>query len=183
MGLSVWGSFRTADLEAELNLETVTFQGQLSREADERKAEIDAIRTSFEESLARRGAFLERQLELYFEAAAIASKIATSSEGADEESAKRRFRELYWGELAVVEDAGVQNAMVEFGRILSKSDKSACLGEEQIAQRATEPTEAVVKVCLLRGALDLAHAARKSLEESWKVGLLDLPALRQPSAE
>ena len=157
MGLSVWGSIRTTDLQTEL--------------------------TSFEEGLARRGAFLERQLELYFEAAAITSKIATSGEGIDKEVAIRRFRELYWGELAVVEDAEVQDAMVEFGRILDKSAKSDCLRDQQIAQAATEPTESVIKVCLLLGALDLAHAARTSLEKSWNVGLVDLTPIREPSAD
>ena len=157
MGLSVWGSIRTTDLQADLDVQ--------------------------KERLARRGAFLERQLELYFEAAAITSKIATSSEGPDKELAKRRFRELYWGELAVVEDADVRGAMVEFGRILNKSKKSVCLPQEQTKQRAREPTEAVVKVCLLRGALDLAHAARDSLEDSWNVGLLPLTPVRQPSAD
>ena len=140
VGLSVWGTFRTTDLKAELNRETFKLQGQLDLEADDRRAEIETVKTNLEESLVRRGAFLERQLELYFEVAAVTGKIATASEGADKELAKRRFRELYWGELAVVEDFEVQRAMVEFELVLRRSDSSTCIRREQQVKSVTEPT-------------------------------------------
>src|SRR5262247_1912938 len=58
--------------------------------------------------------FLQRQQELYFEAATLASKLSTLDHGAEREAARKRFYQLYWGELSVVEDVLVEKAMVRF---------------------------------------------------------------------
>ena len=94
--------------------------------------------------------FLSRQLELYTDATRAAAKLATSSpDSEDFTDAAGRFWELYWGELAMVEDHQVEAAMVAMGRCL----QGDCSGCGKLAQ------------C----SLNLAHACRRSLAESWGV--------------
>ena len=92
--------------------------------------------------------FLERQLKLYTEATQSAATMATSSSKEEVASATQRFWSLFWGELALVEDKRVEAAMVQFGRALDEGKT----GNE------------------LRGvSLELAHACRDSLADSWGV--------------
>jgi len=93
--------------------------------------------------------FLERQLKLYTEATQLAAKIATSNHGVPERAkAEKRFWELYWGELALVEDGRVAKAMIDFGNCLT----SRCQPQK------------------LKGlSLSLAHECRESLAVSWGV--------------
>jgi hypothetical protein len=100
--------------------------------------------------------FLDLQLKLYQEATKTTAILATSSDATELASAERRFWQLYWGELAMVENGGiraqkggVEGAMVRFGDELRKQtrDQSA----------------------LQRLSLDLAHTCRDSLAESWGV--------------
>jgi hypothetical protein len=92
--------------------------------------------------------FLERQLRLYTEATQAAAALATSKDPAELDAANERFWSLYWGELALVEDARVEAAMVRFGQAL----KSGAGGSE-----------------LEQLSLALARACRDSLAESWGV--------------
>jgi hypothetical protein len=91
--------------------------------------------------------FLDRQLELYFEAVRTARTIATSGDPAAVAAATTRFFELYWGELALVEDEAVEGAMVAFSNAL---DRPAPADELKLF------------------SLALAHACRESLAQSWK---------------
>ena len=59
--------------------------------------------------------FLERQLRLYTEAAQVAARIATSRDQSATDEAVERFWQLYWGELALVENEAVEGAMKAFG--------------------------------------------------------------------
>ncbi len=63
-----------------------------------------------------------------------------------------RFRQLYLSELSVVEDRAIEVAMVRFGNALQ------ALHRDQRTQ-----------VGLQEASIDLAHALRKSIEESWRV--------------
>ncbi len=150
--IAVWGQVRVTETQAHLGAEAIT-----------RQTEIAALNTNLERRFQRRTPFLERQLTLYLEASASAAKIATLSDGSEREAAKQRFRELYWGELAVVEDPGVERAMVAFGTVLR-------------SEQANQPNSD----SLLRAALDLAHAARDSLKTSWDADLGTLQNLREP---
>lgn len=105
--------------------------------------------------LEARKPFLERQLALYTEATQNAAILATSSDPDAIEKARQRFWEIYWGELAMVEnggldskDGGVESAMVAFGQCLN----TGC------PQPELQPL-----------ALRLAHACRDSLAVSWGV--------------
>jgi hypothetical protein len=99
-----------------------------------------------------RAPFLERQLATYLEATRVASKLATNNRGSQIFVAnERRFWELYWGELSLVEDWHVESAMVAMGHCL-RGDCTRC-------------HQGTLEQCALR----LAHACRKSLGISWGV--------------
>ena len=100
--------------------------------------------------------FLERQLALYTEATQLASTIATTSNATKKERLLERFWSLYWGELALVEDAPVEGAMVRLG------DALRAKASEQEVRRL---------------ALKLAHACRNSLAKSWGVEAWQSPHL------
>ena len=103
--------------------------------------------------------FLERQLKLYIEASQVAAVIATTSINAARSKAVNRFWELYWGELALVENTEVQAAMVAFGGGLNNK---ASLGELQ------------------QLSLTLAHACRFSLDKSWGIHAWSQPDKAAP---
>jgi hypothetical protein len=101
-------------------------------------------------NLEARKQYLTRQLDLYTDATRAAAKIATSKPGSPEYTkALNRFWELYWGELSMVENTAVEGAMKRLGDCLR--DKG-CPGGD-----------------LPRCSLDLAHACRRSLADSWSV--------------
>lgn len=103
--------------------------------------------------------YLERQLKLYTEATQVASQIATSDDEGAVAKATTRFWELYWGELALVEDVGVEGAMKSFGdAILASKDKAM----------------------LKKSSLSLAHACRDSLSKSWGVTAWQRPRYQLP---
>jgi hypothetical protein len=106
--------------------------------------------------LEARKPFLDRQLTLYTEATQTAAILATSENPVELEKARRTFWELYWGNLAMVENGGlvrseenVEAAMVKFGACLSRH----CKQDPDLQQLA----------------LRLAHACRDSLAVSWDV--------------
>jgi hypothetical protein len=92
--------------------------------------------------------FLDRQLKLYTEATQIAATLVTSKNIDVLANANERFWSLYWGELSLVEDKRVEAAMVQFGRALEKGTTGQQLNVL---------------------SLQLAHACRDSLADSWGV--------------
>jgi hypothetical protein len=115
----------------------ITFVGTQRREAETRH-------------LQAREPFLRQQLALYSEATRVAARIA-NPDGEQTEVDRRRFWELYWGELALVEDRQVEAAMVQMGACVKADRCTACGGSLQTC------------------ALALAHACRSSLAASWGV--------------
>lgn len=91
--------------------------------------------------------FLETQLKLYSEATRVCARIASSA--SPDPDSVARFWELYWGELALVENREVETAMVDFGNAL-----------EYMAEDRSE---------LRHRALRLAAVCRASLARSWGV--------------
>ncbi len=101
-------------------------------------------------NLEARKQYLTRQLELYTEATRAAAKLATSHQDSREfAGAKQRFWELYWGDLSMVENDKVETAMKQMGDCLNGD----CWGCPDL------------KKC----SLNLAHACRRSLADSWGV--------------
>jgi hypothetical protein len=113
---------------------------QLARE------EAEARRTAETRRIEATRPYLDRQLALYTEATKVTSTIATSADKAEIEKATKRFKELYWGELGLVERGGVESAMVSFRKALD-----AKKGQNELASLA----------------LSLAHACRDELAASW----------------
>lgn len=102
--------------------------------------------------------YLERQLKLYTEATQVASQIATSTDQVAIAKATTRFWELYWGELALVEDGDVEFKMKAFGEALL----------EKIDQETLKSL-----------SLSLAHACRDSLSKSWGVSAWKRPVYQR----
>ena len=142
-----WGVFKYLDARER---EFVRHEFDQRKQAETRR--IEATRP-----------YLERQLKLCTEATQVASRIATAkygtSIGASDDSAsanKRdasvtedpvsRFWELYWGELALVEDERVERAMKKYGDAL-------------LENASPEKLQGL--------SLSLAHACRDSLAKSW----------------
>ncbi|WP_148714019.1 hypothetical protein [Chitinolyticbacter meiyuanensis] len=106
--------------------------------------------------------FLDRQLTLYSEATKVASQVATLGTTEAGKKARTRFWELYWGELALVENRTVEAAMKRMG------DALAAGASEQELQLAS---------------LAVARACRESLDKSWGVNAWAQPDEAAPSSE
>jgi hypothetical protein len=104
--------------------------------------------------------FLDKQAALYFETTAVVSRIATRDAETISPQDVERFWQLYWGELSMVEDFGVEQVMVLFGRSLHALQQKGT--HEVCAQKSTEIS------------LMLAHCIRESLGKSWGVKLGDV---------
>jgi hypothetical protein len=96
--------------------------------------------------------FLELRQKFYLEAVHAAAVLANPEiqAGADLDSARKRFRELYVAELSMVECPGVEAAMVHLAQTIDKD-----LTNFTPAQSA---------------AYDLAHKLRDTFVLSWEVG-------------
>jgi hypothetical protein len=108
----------------------------------QRKSELEA------RILEAKKPFLDRQFQLYTEATRTTAVLATTEDDDARRDAKKRFWELYWGELAMVENHDVEKAMEAFGAAL----------------RAGASAEV-----LARRSLAVAHACRVSLNSAWGI--------------
>jgi hypothetical protein len=113
-------------------------------------AELQNERTAETRRVEASRPFLEKQLNLYTEVAKTASILATSDDQLDIRLATSRFYQLYYGELALVERAKVITAMVAFKSSLDLYVKD---GKSRSDLGAL--------------ALNLVHACREELAESW----------------
>ena len=105
--------------------------------------------------------FLEKQLTLCFEAVTQVSTLATTTDLTKWQEAESRFLELYWGELAVVENQAVAGKMQDF--------KKALLS----AKETDLPINSLVGP-----SIRIAHECRALIKENWSV-----PSLIELSAE
>src|SRR5262245_60921241 len=94
--------------------------------------------------------FLQRQSELYFSATSAAAKLATLEKGSERDNARKQFYQLYWGDLSVVEDELVEQAMVRFHKTL-EAYEAGSVDESALQQKS----------------LELAHACRESMARGW----------------
>jgi hypothetical protein len=127
----------------------------------------------------RRKLYLEKQTDLYFDAVQAASTIATSPFLEKRIEAEGKFWQLYFGQLAVVEDVSfadttginktaVTSAMIEFGGcsdVLKLRDDD----EKKSIKSFRDSTMGSFNRCntsdLSQKALKLAHAIRTHMEE------------------
>jgi hypothetical protein len=130
------------------------WQDQSRRSLEQQR--LEAARNAETRRIESTRPFLERQLKLYTEATQIASAIATTKDSPERSKALQRFWQLYYGELALVENKEVEAAMVRLGRALQSGASAE----------------------LLRGlSLQLAHRCRESLDRSWGVQAWSSPDL------
>jgi len=114
---------------------------------------------------ANRKPFLEKQLDLCFQAVDAAGKLATETDPAEWEESRLHFWRLYWGPLSIVEDEAVERAMVEFGKRIP----------------ATAVGSLALPIKDLEGpSYDLAHACRDLVLKSWRI---DLPNVKGRRSE
>ena len=139
--------------------------------------------------------FLEKQLQYYIEASKVAAKLAVlplrapaNGNVAPEEAwdgANRRFWELHWGELVVVEDRPVGAAMAQFGakvRLVEtcRTRLDECLLELEACRARTAECAPQAETCRVRSeecvdaqaalksqSLDLSRKIRASIQNGW----------------
>ena len=137
--------------------------------------------------------FLEKQLQYYVEASKVAAQLtvlplrAPADAGPEGtwDAAKRRFWELHWGELVVVEDKAVGAAMATFGSQVGliescRTRLEECLVEleacrtrtaecipqaEAFRARSDECLDAQARLKSL--SLDLSRTIRTSIQGGW----------------
>lgn len=98
--------------------------------------------------------FFDKQFELVFETSQIVAALATLSDHELWKEKRLRFWQLYWGELAVVEDHRLELLMQDYGDLLTAiGDDFARRGDLKIP------------------ALDVARACRELLKDTWNLGL------------
>jgi hypothetical protein len=123
---------------------------QSNAEKDRVSAESEAAKHAESRRIEATKPFLDLQLKLYAEASQVTAKIATSEDAGEVTSATKRFWELYWGELALVENNEVATAMHDFSVEMAPPD-----------HKAIDP------VALRQASLKLAEKLRDSLAKSW----------------
>ena len=94
--------------------------------------------------------FWDKRLEYYLRASKAASSIAVSRSDDNSDAARRDFWQLFFGEMSVVEDESVKEAMQSFG------------GDLELAKAGGKPYSA-----LEQPAYRLSLACRESLRSSW----------------
>jgi hypothetical protein len=104
--------------------------------------------------------FLNKQLELSFQASETSARLATETDREKWKEAQGTFWRLYWGPLSIVEDPAVEAAMVRLGGLVPPP------GAE---------VPRLPMTVLQQPSLQLGHATRDLVLRSWNV---DLPALR-----
>ena len=109
---------------------------------------------------------LQRQLDIYTNAAKVTGDLAALPRGPDWDHARNRFWSLYWGELAMVESRDVATKMVDFGNTL-----------QALKSNLTESAWLEKQETLHGLSLAVAHAARDSLEREWKVTLPSISSI------
>jgi hypothetical protein len=112
---------------------------------------------------ANREPFLREQLKLVFEASETVAKLANVADPKLWQEARTRFWVLYWGPLGLVEDGVVARCMIKAGRIVP--------GPEQTALPPLPLTG------LQQTSIQLSHAARNLILDSWDVSLPPLQNL------
>ncbi len=108
--------------------------------------------------------FLQKQLEISFQASDAASRLATETDPSEWEKARAAFWRLYWGTLSIVEDPKVESAMVHLGKLVPEKP----VANPPLPMKALE-----------NPSYDLAIAIRGLILASWNVQLTPLEGARK----
>jgi len=129
------------------------YNAQQAAGAKQQQQAADKLASDREQALLK--PVWDKRLELYFTASETAATIALSKDKADRDKAESKFMQLYAGPLIIVEDTGVEDAMIMFRKCLTGQD--SC--DEAELQRRSQA---------------LASRARDSIGESFNIKLGDL---------
>ena len=121
------------------------------------QADVALVQLASNQAHERQRPFIEAQLKLYMEATETVAQIPTADVAARLVLVKR-FWQLYWGALALVEDDEVAGAMIAYGKAL----KAQPPNPDTLASRS----------------LGVAHACRNSLRRLWVPGLGTIQNMR-----
>jgi hypothetical protein len=152
-----------AALDKELAVQRAAVDEKLAQFRGQVDEKIAQEKISAEQRQANRRPFLQKQLELCFEATDAAARVATETNSAEWEKSRLTFWRLYWGTLSIVEDTAVEGAMVKLGEIIPKTSVK---------------TPVLPMVSVQGAAYELAHAARDLMGKSWDVNLPPLGGQR-----
>jgi hypothetical protein len=94
--------------------------------------------------------YWEEQNQTYKEAIEAASAIAVAASLEEVKSERKKFWQLYWGKMSLIETSAVEKAMVAFGSHLQSWEANK-----------EKPLE------IQNSAFVIAHCARKSLQKTW----------------
>ncbi len=106
---------------------------------------------------ARKIPFLQRQLELSFEASQTVAILATTTSPETWEKARERFWQLYYGPLAIIEDVAVKKTMIQCRAFVPETGLPASLPLTLLQQPS----------------LDLSHDIRRLLLKTWDIKSLE----------
>src|SRR5262249_1724903 len=141
--------------------------------SEQRKSSIDRRAEAEKEAEVRlfeaRKPFIAKQFELYVETAQVAGKLVSlvDSTAPDWDKFFRRYEQLYWTELSMVEDDGVKEAMQSFADLLRSVN--AWRSSSRPPQERSVPNEEIDD--LRQRSYRLARALRASVEKSWQIDL------------
>ena len=123
----------------------------------------DSQKRSYNAQFEARKPFLEKQMELCFQASESASILASSTDLEKWREAKETFWILYWGPLSIVESPlsgdkrTVEQQMVNFGNALKPLQDNPTLPLDVLEQ----------------ASLNLAHQCRDLIFDSWEINRKD----------
>lgn len=152
-GLWVVFTYLDHQRDQERAQRTLATQQQADAARQAAKQQEDVARQNSIREFEARKPFVQKQFDLYIETAAVVGRL-TTLDPKSEDWAKNsiRFWQLYWTELSLVEDRGVELGMVRFGEALTAYHRDP----------QTQPD-------LQQASLSLAHALRDSIRDSWRV--------------
>ena len=136
---------------------------------NQKHAHTDQIEQAQKENVTRlleaRKPFIDKQLALYVETSQVTGRLVSTEDysGADWQGQFRRFEELYWTELSMVENEGVKTAMQNFAL------KLRWINSHQSAAHHTDLED------LQQLSYQLAKALRSGIESTWYINL-SIPA-------
>ena len=126
------------------------------------QADVALVQLASNQAHERQKPFIEAQLKLYMEATETVAQIPRTADVAARLVLVKRFWQLYWGALALVEDDEVAGAMIAYGKAL----KAQPPNPDNLESRS----------------LDVAHACRNSLRHLWVPGLGTIQSIRPTSS-
>jgi hypothetical protein len=151
---------------------TFLAQQEKSRQDQAAQAERENRTRVFE----ARKPFIDRHLKLYVDTSEVIGKFVATDEVefAAWMLLARRFEQLFWSELSMVEDDGVKRAMQDLRKVLIPINSHL---RSQHASRQGDETRSTIKIPgeefskLQQAVYRLARALRSGVEATWNVNL------------